>query len=206
MNELESEQEQVPNLPAGKQTSWPKVLGIIAMVFGVLGSLSGLWAIASSFFSEILAKMANLPPDFYDKWKPFMLASGLGTVFLGALLFFGGLFLMQRKRSSTMMLNSWAILKMALGVAGAYLSYQMQSEQMPLMMEHQQKMMKKSGAGAEQMAEMITGVTEIATMVGMVFGLAWLMVLPVFILIWFIRPKIRKEVAGWGREEVMNEE
>jgi len=201
MNEQESEQAEVPSPPLIKQTKWPKTIGIIAMVFGVLGALNGLIAMISSFFSEFLAKMSQLPPDFYDKWRPFMLGSGAGTVFLGVLLFSGGLFLTMRKRISSRILNSWALLKMVLGMVSVYYSFQMQQEQMPLILEQQKKTMEKAGggAGAEQMVDMMTGFTEIATMVGMVLGLVWLMVLPVFILIWFIRPDISEEVAEWGK-------
>ena len=92
---------------------------------------------------------------------------------------------------------------MVLGVVGNYFAYQMQQEQIPLMLENQKKLMEKASpeaaAQAEQMVGMVSGITEIATVVGMVLGMAWLMVLPVFMLIWFIRPKIRKEMVGWGQ-------
>jgi hypothetical protein len=199
MNEEVSDKIHVPSPPAAKQTTWPKAIGIVAMIFGVLGSLGGLWAVGTSFFTEMLAKLSHLPPDSYEKWRPFMVGNGLATLFLGGLLFFGGLFLMQRKRSSSKMLNSWAILKMIVGVTCLYFNFLMQKEQMPLMMEYQKEMMEKAGApGVEKMADMVTGMTEVMVIVGLVAGLVWLMVLPVFMLIWFIRPKIRHEVAGWG--------
>jgi len=203
MDKQEIEQGQVAAAPVTRPSSWPKTLGIIAMVFGVLGALSSLTAILSSFFPGFLAKMSQLPPDFYDKWSFYLLSSGLATLFLGALLFFGGLFLTLRKPLASKMISSWAVLKMVLGVVGNYFAYQMQQEQIPLMLENQKKLMEKASpeaaAQAEQMVGMVSGITEIATVVGMVLGMAWLMVLPVFMLIWFIRPKIRKEMVGWGQ-------
>jgi len=144
--------------------------------------------------------MSHLPPEFYDKWKPFMMGSGLGALFLGVLLFSGGLFLTMRKRSASMILNGWALLKMVVGMVSTYFSFRMQREEMPLKMEYQKEVMKKAGAGGEQLTDFMTGITEFATLIGLVMGLGWLMVLPTFMLIWFIRPKIRKEIAGWGRE------
>jgi len=204
MDEKESEQAQVARDPVVKQTTWPKTIGIIAMIFGVLGGLNSLMTICVGCFPEFFAKLSQLPPDFYDKWRAFMLISGFGILFLGCLLFFGGLFLTLRKRLASTILKIWAGLKIVVGVVGTYFSYVMQQEQIPLMLESQKKIMESAGAsaaaGAEDMMGMISSITEIATMVGMVLGLVWLMVLPTFMLIWFIRPKIRKEIAGWGIE------
>ncbi len=201
MDEHESDQAGVSRNSVIKQTSWPKTLGIVAMIFGVLGGMNSLMTILGGCFPEIFAKISQLPPDFYYKWRPFLLISGFGILFLGGLLFFGGLFLTLRKRSASMMLSMWAVLKVVLGVVSVYFSYQIQQEQIPLMLEAQKKAMGKAGpaaaAGAEDMMGMISSITEIASTVGMVLGLLWLMVLPAVMLIWFIRPKIRREMAEW---------
>ncbi|NOX99374.1 MAG: hypothetical protein GXP30_06545 [Verrucomicrobia bacterium] len=201
MDEYESEQSGVSRNPAVKQTSWPKTLGIVAMIFGVLGCMNSLMTILGGCFPEFFAKISQLPTGFYHKWQPFLLISGFGILFLGGLLFFGGLFLTLRKRSASMMLNLWAVLKVVLGLVSAYFGYQMQQEQIPLMLKAQKETMESAGAaaaaGAEDMMGMISSITEIASTVGMVLGLLWLMVLPAVMLIWFIRPKIRREMAEW---------
>lgn len=206
MNNEKSEQDQAPNRPPVKPAKWPKTIGIIAIIFGIFGGLKGLVAIVSTFFGEMLAKASNLPPEFYDKWRPFMLGSGAGEIILGILLFVGGLLLLYRKRFSMVMLMGWAVMKMLFAVVGFFFNYQMQREQIPLLLEQQQEAVKKAGgAGSEQVMEMVTGATEIISTVMLFAGLIWVMLLPIFILIWFIRPKIMRQVSGWGREVESND-
>lgn len=204
MDEQASEQAPVSRNPVVK-TTWPKTIGIVTLLFGVLGGLKGAGSILSSFFSEMLAKASNLPPEFYDKWRPFMLGSGAGEICLGIFLFLGGFMLLYRKRFAVVILVLWALMKMLFGVVGTFFNYLMQKEQLPLMLEQQRKAMQKAGgagggAGTEQVAEMVTSMTQVISTVMLFAGLIWVMVLPLFILIWFIRPKIRRELATWGRE------
>ncbi|MFK5922097.1 MAG: hypothetical protein QM496_07945 [Verrucomicrobiota bacterium] len=206
MNEQEYQQNQIRERRPAKKSSWPKTVGIITLIFGILGVLKGLSAIASSFFGEMMAKVSNLPPEFYDKWKPFMLGSGAVDILLGLLLFAGSLVLIFRKRFAMFVLVGWALMKIVFGLVGGVFNFIMQREQMPLVIEQQRKAMEKAGgasgaAGADQVADMVGNATEILSTVMLFVGLAWLMVLPLFILIWFIRPKIRREMADWGSEE-----
>ncbi|MCF6311876.1 MAG: hypothetical protein L3J39_05440 [Verrucomicrobiales bacterium] len=135
-----------------------------------------------------------------------MLGSGAVDICLGALLFLGAMLLLFRKRFAIYVLVFWALLKMLVGVVGGFFNYMMQQEQLPLLMEQQKKAMEKAGgaggaAGAEQVADMVSSATEIFSTVALVAGLLWVMVLPVFILIWFIRPKIRRDMATWSSEQ-----
>lgn len=199
MNGETSEQVAVYRGVPPRPTTWPKVIGIIVMVVGVGGGFMGLWSVASSFMTEMLAKMSNLPPDFYLKWRPFMLGSGVGAVLLATLLFLGGLLLLWRKRFALVVLMGWAGLKVLHGFVSSYFGYKMQQEQMPLIMEQQAKMMEQAGAGGNaEVMGMVSNVSEIAALAGLVFGLLWVMILPLFLFIWFARPKIWREVAGWG--------
>ncbi len=205
MNEQEYQQNQVRERRPAKMSSWPKTVGIITLIFGILGVLKGLSTIASSFFGEMMAKVSNLPPEFYDKWKPFMLGSGVVDILLGLLLFAGSLVLIFRKRFAMFVLMGWALMKIVFGLVGGVFNFIMQREQMPLVIEQQRKAMEKAGgasgaAGADQVADMVGNATEIISTVALFVGLAWLMVLPLFILIWFIRPKIRREMADWKNE------
>lgn len=206
MNEQEYQQSQARPQRLNRKSQWPKTLGIITLMFGIFGGLKGLMSIASGFFSEMMAKAANMPADFYEKWRPFMLGSGAVEICLGALLFLGAALLLFRKRFSMIVLVFWALLKMLVGVVGGFFSYMMQQEQLPLLMEQQKKAMEKASgaggaAGAEQVMDMVSGATEVFSTLFLVAGLLWVMVLPLFILIWFIRPKIRKEMATWSSEQ-----
>ena len=107
--------------------------------------------------------------------------------------------LLNRKHFSVMILMGWSLVKMLFVLGIFFLSFKMQREMLPLVLDQQKKVMEKAGgAGSEQMIDIVSGATEVLSIAMLFVGLAWVMVLPIFMLIWFIRPKIRKEVAGWG--------
>ncbi|MCF6311877.1 MAG: hypothetical protein L3J39_05445 [Verrucomicrobiales bacterium] len=66
MNEQEHQQNQARPQGVVRKSQWPKTLGIITLIFGILGGLKGAMTIASSFLSEMMAKAANMPADFYE--------------------------------------------------------------------------------------------------------------------------------------------
>ena len=44
---------------------------------------------------------------------------------------------------------------------------------------------------------MIGSITSYAVWAGMAFGFLWLAALPVFVLIWFNRAKVKQDIRAW---------
>lgn len=202
MSEEDQAQVQGSSVAVGKKTSWPKIIGIIALLFGLLGAVKGGIAIATTLLGKMgaAADGASGMSAFYEKWSLFLYGGATGEIFLGGLLFVGGIILLFRKRFAMLALVAWALIKMLFVAVSFVLNFLMQREQLPLVIEQQKKMLDKAGgAGNEQMLEMVSGATNIISKVMMFVGLIWVMLLPLFVLIWFIRPKIRREMADWGK-------
>lgn len=174
-----------------RKTSWPKVVGVIAIIFGILGTLGGAWG----FFALLLIQRmkSTLPPETVvglkaiEDWKGWtMFTSGLAAV-LGVFLLVGGIRLVKRRYRAVGTIMTWAILKILLVAGSTYLSYMIQQQQLQIMSE------QASGAGAMP-AGFVGTVSAISAAISIVWGWA----LPVFMLIWFSRGKIKEEVAGWS--------
>ncbi|MBN1513150.1 MAG: hypothetical protein JXB13_14135 [Phycisphaerae bacterium] len=179
--------------PAPAQpTSWPKVLGIICIVFGGLGILGGVWGILSPVFNEWLASL--MPPqqqaamEEAAKVNPYPVATSLFMLAIAALLLAGGIGLVRCHGHAIGLLRGWAVIKIFWVIVGTFVGLHMTRELM-------EEMQKQTGSGP------VPGMEAIMTagfVFGVVVGILWGCALPVFVLIWFSRRKIRNEVASWA--------
>ncbi|NNF44738.1 MAG: hypothetical protein HKO59_05770, partial [Phycisphaerales bacterium] len=82
--------------------------------------------------------------------------------------------------------KAWAITKIVFVVANSSVGYLVNRAQFEAMMDD------------PGMASMGSGFFSAIGIVGVVFGLLWGWALPVFLLIWFGRPKVKQEMATWA--------
>ncbi|MCH8881719.1 MAG: hypothetical protein IID34_17775 [Planctomycetes bacterium] len=181
-----------PQRPA----NWPKVIGTIAIVFGSGGILVGLWGAASPFGMRLFewAMEQSQPSAVVDRqvaamqaWLPWTVGSSLLAVAIAILLLLGGVRLTKRKRSSMRLLKFWAVMQIPVVVIVTIAEM--------LMQERLFEIMGQSPGGIPM--PFGGGFADLMLVVGLVFGLAWGWALPVFLLIWLTRGKIKNEVAGW---------
>ncbi len=108
---------------------------------------------------------------------------------LGSLLATGGILLFKRKPAGALVLRVWSVLKIAGGGFLLYKGAVLSGKQFGLLVGG-------NAAGTSQ-AKMIEDITSLFTNVVVVLQGLWLMALPVFLLIWFGRSKIRADIADW---------
>ncbi|MCB1236243.1 MAG: hypothetical protein KDM91_14325 [Verrucomicrobiae bacterium] len=191
-----------PGTVPGQPSNWPKVLGIIAIVFGAFGALSGLIRLAQSFFAGAMAKLASAGQvnenaaeeltAFFENWKIFGIVQGLVMAIVALMLLVGGIKLLKRQAGSIGLLKGWALLKLVTGIGGTIFQTQMTREQMAITLKQAGE---AAGSAGNQMTETFVGI---GMMIGVVFGVIWLAILPVFLLIWFARAAVKAEVARWS--------
>lgn len=182
-----------PQRPA----NWPVVIGTIAIVFGSGGILIGLWGAAAPLgmrlFEWAMAQsqpsaVVELQVDAMQAWLPWTVVSSLVAVAIAILLLLGGIRLTKRRCSSMRLLKFWAVMKIPVVVivtiAGIFVE------------ERQFEIMSQTSGGIPM--PLGGGFFDLMIVVGLVFGLAWGWALPVFLLIWLTRGKIKNEVAGWA--------
>ncbi len=179
--------------PAGPpESSWPKVLGVIMIVFGALGALFSCSIFVVPYVMEQLAKM--MPPgqevavEALEHWAGWMMTDGILSLVLAVLCMIAGAGLMQRKRWAIRLSLAWAVMKLMLVVAEAVFQYKMSSEQMEAAAQQDPGM----GAMSDSMQN-VAGITAACTVL-----LLW--ALPLFILIWLGRAKIKEETSRWDQD------
>jgi hypothetical protein len=165
------------------RSTWPTVLGIIAIVLAVLGLLSLLG-------QAVMLVVPHPPAASQPAYpEPPAVVKAIVTPMwaaLSVLLLVGGIGVANRRRWSARALVGWAIGDVVLtlvGLGGTLMS-------MPAV----QQQMSQQNAG---MPPGFGGVFMVGLMVAMCFGAAFGLVPPVFALVWFGRRKIKDEVAGW---------
>lgn len=174
-----------------KQSSWPMVIGIIAIVLGAGGVLTSCWGTVAPLLTDALAQAMPAGPsraqlDAMKEWAVVLAAISAGALVLAAWLLTGGIGLVKRTAWARRAILVWAVAK-ALFVAGqSVASYFIQHDTFDAMTQSD-----------PTMSQMPAGFSTAVATASLVFGLVWGWALPVFMLIWFARGKIRAEVATW---------
>ena len=179
-------------------SQWPTVIGVLAIIFGALEVLGGCVGIVSpwvmSAMVEVLPEGQSMGMAAMVEWGRWMVASSLAGLGIGVLLLLGGVSLMQRRPRGRTLCLTWALLRMPAVVLGLVVGYLMQRDQLVAM----QEMFASDPSVPAAMSAMFGRFMQAGVLVGSVIGLLWGWALPVFMLIWFSRGKIKTEVASWS--------
>lgn len=187
-------------------SQWPKVIGVLAIVFGVLGAIGGLCAGLGALSTDILKKIMSMAPqqpgvdqtaqlDVAAQYQGLSLLNAFATVSIAVLLIFGGAQLLKRQSVSRTTLLVWAVVKIVAVVAGSVLAFVIQQKQMELAIQ-------QMNAGSTTAPIPAAGIMKLIGAFGIGIAVLWGWALPVFLLIWLNRGKIKQEVAGWGQKDV----
>jgi hypothetical protein len=174
-----------------RRSSWPTVIGVIAIIFGALGVLGAVWsAIAPAFMGSMMAAMPHdqfasmeSMKDFNSWMAPFSVLGGG----LGALLVVAGIGLLKHRPWARTLCMAWAGLKIVLVLVSSVLGSYMMFRLFSAMASRQDTNVPALGPG----------MTAVFFVFGLCLGLVWGWALPVFVLIWMSREKIKTEVGAW---------
>ena len=178
-----------PGAPPARQTVWPMVIGIIAIVLGALGVLGGC---AGLVFTPMLTMMEDVfppgqpsPLEEVADMVPALMVVAFAGLLVAALLVLAGSGLASRKPWAMTAALAWAVVKMIFVVVNAYVGYEVNRAQFEAMQ------------GDPNMPAFMSALFPAMGAFGSCIGIAWGWIFPVFMLIWFSRPKIRSEVRDW---------
>ncbi len=184
-----------------RPSQWPTVIGILAIIFGAFAVLGGCGGIVSPWFMsaivEAMPEDHTMGMEAMVEWGHWMIGSSLVGLGLGVLLLLGGVSLMQRRPRGRTMCLTWALLRMPVVGLGLVVGYLMQQDQLMAM----QEMFASDPSVPAAMSAMFGRFMQAGVLAGSVIGLLWGWALPVFMLIWFSRGKIKTEVAAWSAGE-----
>ena len=187
----------IPGAVAASRSSWPTVIGVIAIVFGALGALQGVVGLLTPLlvgrFRAFTA--SNSPPGVaadpfagWDQHQTQLIISALLTLGAGTLLLVGSILLVMRRRAARGMLLTWAAIKTAVVVYAAWLGYVINQAQFAAMQQYGSGPLAGPGMG---------GILGAMSAAGAVIGVLWGWALPIFLLFWFMRARVRNELATW---------
>ena len=164
-------------------SKWPTVIGIIAIIwaaFGLLGGVCGL-----GFMARLMPTNFPGAPGMSMSMSPMMLFGLLISLILRSCLLALGIGLIKRRPWSAQWFRTWAVVEILGSAVGTVIGYFAQQPQFAAMAN-------QPGMG-KMPPEFFHGMAIFSVGCGLL--LAW--VLPVFVLVWFSRDKIKQEVATW---------
>ena len=182
---------QPSEFTASQATSlWPLVIGIIAIVFGALAVLAELAGSAAVFlldtFPSAVPQARATAVEAVNQLGFWAVANSLLCIGAAALLVAVGIGLLKRRHWGVRTARVWACFKIVLVAADAAVTY-------PLV--------KVQCEAAFQQMSGIPGMpaqtTELMTFGAVALVLVWGWALPVFLLIWLARRKIKAETSAW---------
>jgi len=189
-----------PSAVAPSGPKWPKIIGILCLILAGVDLVQALAQSLNIFliganlaqFAEAGAIEKQEVDDFMSEYIPFQLLSGAVLGALALILLFGGVLLLRKKRLSIPLLRAWSIVKIVVGSILVIKAASLMKRQLALVMEA-----STTGMG-DQEAAMIQSIVDIAGGAGMAMGIVFLILLPVFLLVWFNREGVRSQFADWS--------
>lgn len=185
-----------PQAIAPRPSRWPGVIGTIALVLGILATLGGcIGLVMVPFMEAIMEAVPNQQnPGLagMSEWKQWTIPGSLAGMTLGVLLVVGGTGLMRRRGWGRRVCLGWAVLKMALVIFMATIQYQIAIVQAEAI---------SNDPNMQSLPAPFATIFQSFGIIGVIITVIWGWALPVFLLGWLSRSKIRNEVKSWSESE-----
>lgn len=185
--------------PEPEPASWPRVIGIISIVWGSLGLLCGVCGLlqivaGSAFQPQPAPGMPNFQPP---PPSAMMMASSVLGMLPPILLVVAGVLTLQRKSAGRTLHLIYAVLSILFTIFGTVVAIAAMDDTMKEMERQAAEQSNPQAAQQmQQMMPMIRTVSFAGIGVGVLLGLAY----PIFILVWFGLVKKGTEELTRGTE------
>lgn len=183
---------------AGAELKWPKIVGILSLVF----SGFGLFGAVTSFFTgsmlrfqmQMNREVYNTDPaaidSFLSQWNWHFVVGGIAGLIMTALLLFGGISLLRHKKVCRPVFLTYG------GVGIFFALYSIYIALGSGMIDQQMDVMFGIGEGQSIDDIPAAKVGKMSGLIGGVIGSLFGMLLPLFFLVWFLRSKIKADIAS----------
>lgn len=170
---------------------WIVPIGVISVVFGIGGILGAAWAMIAPFVMPAFMRSIGPNPGTDAAYRMMeetatwtAIAAGI-SLLCAALLLAGGVGILRHRRWAPALCRVWAVVRMVSVLIATVVGYYIQRDMFDDMQQRQ---------GANMMVTSMQNMQ----LAGMCFGILWGWALPIFMLIWFGRGKVKADVAGWS--------
>ncbi len=205
MTQFESTMSPPPQQPGeipAQPSTWPTVLGIISIVLASLGILTNLCGgVAAVFMPAIMGAIGDAAPkddpmikvqvELAHRFMAFNLANAVIVIGLGVILLSAGIGLARRRRTAVGKVKLWAIGRIIWSIPAAYATYVITDESLKMMQQAAADSGKPMPGGG--FATFMAAMGPISAAINFAIWCA----VPIFMLIWFSRGKIKSETSRW---------
>lgn len=184
-----------------QQSVWPTAIGVILVIIGCAGLLMyGCGSMFTIFFPMLMDKAAQgggqvnavtkAQFEVIEKYFVWNISNAVVLSLLGVGVLIAGIGILRRRKLGVNLARFWAITRIVWAVPATYFGYLIAVENFDAMKRAAEESGSPMPAGVATMMELFGPV-------GAAIGVVFTTAMPVFVLIWFARGRIRKEVQEW---------
>lgn len=181
-------------------TSWPKVIGVISLIYALLGmTCSTIGVVAQTFLMEFLMKMGNIDVQVPLFLKIVSIASLIIILPVGIYMLMGAIALLKRQPAGVTRLKRWAIIRIILIVLlfpMIFLSADMQIDIKRQTIEMQADQLREAGR-SDLIQEYDEDKARRGVYIQHAIMNAVVAIYPFFLGFFLSRKKIEDETATW---------
>ncbi|HMQ15039.1 MAG TPA: hypothetical protein PKC49_03610 [Phycisphaerae bacterium] len=182
---------QPSNAPGARPaTKWPLVIGVIAIVLGALQVLNAAMSPLGLLITEQMEQIAPgaaAQAEVMRHWTAWIILTAVVGLILGSFQVVWAIMMVRRRSACRRLAFAWAWLALLSAIVQAAMMYPMQLE-----------MFEAMESGGQFRSPMPPGFGPLMAVLTAVMTLVMGAALPVFVLIWLRRRRIREEVQAWA--------
>lgn len=193
--------EQTEMLADDQPTKWPKVIGIISLLYALGGMFLQIVGVAMLFLMKWLTRLGGFELNMEIPASLKALQIGLATLTFGVgiMMFVGAVNLLRRRRSGPSLLRAWSVIRLVLIVIGLGTVIVLAPAQVELqrsLLEQQNDRLREAGMESRVKEKTDDELRQAAIRNGVIASGVFAMY-PFFLGLWLSRRKVIEEVQHW---------
>ncbi len=180
---------------------WPKVIGVISLLYALGGMLCQIGGVMSLYLTKWLARLGGFELDMEIPASLKVVQIGLATLTfcVGILMFVGAVNLLRRRRSGPSLLRVWSVIRLVLIVVGLGTAIVLAPAQVELqrsLLEQQNDRLREAGMESRVKEKTDDELRQAAIRNGVIASGVFA-AYPFFLGLWLSRRKVTEEVQHW---------
>lgn len=193
--------EQDEMLADDEPTKWPKVIGVISLLYALGGMLCQIGGVMSLYLTKWFARLGGFDLDMEIPASLKAVQIGLATLTfcVGILMFVGAVNLLRRRRSGPSLLRVWSVIRLVLIVVGLGLAVMLAPSQVELqrsLLEQQNDQLREAGMESRVKDKTDDELWQAVIRTGVIASGVFA-AYPFFLGLWLSRRKVTEEVQHW---------
>ncbi|MEE9131472.1 MAG: hypothetical protein V3T84_15755 [Phycisphaerales bacterium] len=182
-------------------TKWPKVIGVISLLYALGGMLCQIGGVMSLYLTKWLARLGGFELDMEISASLKAVQIGLAALVfcVGILMFVGAVNLLRRRRSGPSLLRAWSVIRLVLIVVGLGTAIMLVPAQVELqrsVLDQQNDRLREVGMASRVKEKTDDELRQAAIRNGVIVSGVFA-AYPFFLGLWLSRRKVTEEVQHW---------